>query len=103
MGFLYLWVLLGTGVQNAWVKNSSQAWESFGFLLILGVVGSAVSMIIFNYLIKYTTALVASTNTFIIPVVAVIWGLYDNEPLTWNMFLGLFLSLAGIYLIMKKE
>jgi drug/metabolite transporter (DMT)-like permease len=103
MGVLYLWVLLGTGVQNAWVKDSGQAWESFGFLLILGVVGSAVSMIIFNYLIKFTTALVASTNTFIIPVVAVMWGLYDNEPLTWNMFVGLFLSLAGIYLIMKKN
>ena len=103
MGFLYLWVLLGTGVQNAWMKDSAQAWESFGFLLILGVVGSAVSMIIFNYLIKFTTALVASTNTFIIPVVAVMWGLYDNEPLTWNMFVGLILSLAGIYLIMKKK
>ena len=103
MGFLYLWVLMGTGVQQAWEKDSYQAWESFGFLLVLGVVGSAVSMIIFNYLIKFTTALVASTNTFIIPVVAVMWGLYDNEPLTWNMFVGLLLSLAGIYLIMKKQ
>jgi drug/metabolite transporter (DMT)-like permease len=60
-------------------------------------------MILFNIIIKHTTALVASTNTFIIPIVAVGWGLYDNESLTWNMFVGLLLSLVGVYLVMRKE
>lgn len=103
MGALYLLVLFITDIEKAWDVNPSQAWESLGFMAILGIVGSAVSMIIFNVLIKYTSALVASTNTFIIPVVAVMWGVYDDEALTWNMFVGLALSLAGIYLIMRKN
>lgn len=72
-------------------------------LIILGVVGSALSMMMFNYLIEHTTALVASTNTFIIPIVAVAWGLIDQEPIRWNMIVGLFLSLVGVYLVMKKD
>jgi drug/metabolite transporter (DMT)-like permease len=72
-------------------------------LLILGIVGSAISMMLFNYLIEHTTALVASTNTFVIPIVAVAWGLFDQEPIRWNMIVGLMLSLVGVYLVMKKE
>lgn len=103
MGMGYFFILMFTGVLEAWKRDPQQAWESFGYLCILGVVGSAVSMILFNIIIKHTTALVASTNTFIIPIVAVGWGLYDNESLTWNMFVGLLLSLVGVYLVMRKE
>lgn len=103
MGIAYLGILIFTRVQDAWVVNPELAWKSFGYLLILGVMGSAVSMIIFNILIKYTSALVASTNTFIIPIVAVGWGLLDHEALSWNMFVGLLFSLLGVYLVMKKD
>jgi drug/metabolite transporter (DMT)-like permease len=103
MGIGYILVLIFTHVERAWDINPTQAWESFGYLFILGVMGSAVSMILFNYLINHTTALVASTNTFIIPIVAVAWGLFDKEPLTWNMFVGLLLSLVGVYLVMRRE
>lgn len=72
-------------------------------LILLGVVGSALSMMLFNYLIEHTTALVASSNTFVIPIIAVAWGLFDQESIHWNMILGLFLSLIGVYLVMKKE
>lgn len=103
MGMLYLLILIFTGVLQAWDHNPEQAWISFGYMLILGVIGSAVSMIIFNILIKHTSALVASTNTFIIPIVAVAWGLIDKEPLTWNMIAGLMLSLLGVWLVMRKD
>jgi drug/metabolite transporter (DMT)-like permease len=103
MGMGYMFLLLFSGVHQAWEKDPVQAWESFMYLAILGVLGSAISMVLFNILIKHTTALVASTNTFIIPIVAVAWGLIDQEVLTWNMFAGLLLSLVGVYLVMRKE
>lgn len=102
MGSLYFMILLMSGILDLWTHNPSQTWEAFGYLAILGIVGSAISMIIFNMLIRHTTALVASTNTFIIPVVAVMWGVADNEPITWNMVVGLLFSLAGIYMITRK-
>ncbi|MBM3920888.1 MAG: hypothetical protein FJ347_06630 [Sphingomonadales bacterium] len=102
MGSLYLMVLMMTGIMDHWHTSADKAWTALGYLTILGVVGSALSMIAFNILIKHTTALVASTNTFIIPVVAVAWGLVENEPITWNMIVGLLFSMAGIYLIINK-
>lgn len=103
MGSIYLFVLLGTNVQEAWVRNPEQAWKSLGYLLILGVVGSAISMVIFNMLIKYTTALVSSTNTFVIPIVAVMWGIVENESLTWNIFLGMAVIFVAVYLIVFRK
>jgi drug/metabolite transporter (DMT)-like permease len=35
--------------------------------------------------------------------VAVAWGLIDQEPIRWNMIVGLLLSLVGVYMVMKKE
>jgi len=102
MGSLYFMVLIMTGIMDHWNASEDKAWTALGYLAILGVVGSALSMIAFNILIKHTTALVASTNTFIIPVVAVAWGIVENEPITWNMIVGLLFSLAGIYLIINK-
>ena len=102
MGSLYFLVLMMTGIMDHWNSAPEKAWTALGYLAILGVVGSALSMIAFNILIKHTTALVASTNTFIIPVVAVAWGIVENEPITWNMIVGLLFSLAGIYLIINK-
>lgn len=102
MGSMYFMVLMITGIMDHWNASPEKAWVALGYLAVLGVVGSALSMIAFNILIKHTSALVASTNTFIIPVVAVAWGIVENEPITWNMIVGLLFSLAGIYLIINK-
>lgn len=118
MGICYAFVLYQTDILSCWpngnpfavptnsAHETSQffnAWKALGFMAVLGIIGSAISMMLFNYLIEHTTALVASTNTFIIPVVAVAWGLIDQEPIRWNMIVGLLLSLAGVYLVMRKD
>lgn len=103
MALPYTLILFATHAGDAWVKNSDLAWQSLGYLAILGIVGSALSMVIFNSLVKYTTALVASTNTFVIPVVAVMWGLMDHENLSWNMYVGMAFAFLGIYLVMWRK
>lgn len=111
MGMLYAIVLWQTHAIDNYNSHNITSIGSFLpdnqfaliCLLILGIVGSAISMMLFNYLIEHTTALVASTNTFVIPIVAVAWGLFDQEPIRWNMIVGLMLSLVGVYLVMKKE
>jgi len=117
MGITYAFVLYKTDILHCWPNGNpfhkptepllllkyTQAWKALGFMSILGIIGSAISMMLFNYLIEHTTALVASTNTFVIPVVAVAWGLFDQEPIRWNMIVGLLLSLTGVYLVMRKD
>lgn len=73
-----------------------------GYIAILGVVGTALAVIIFNALIKNTTAVFASSVTYIIPIVAILWGLFDGEEVTqWQLaFMGTIL--AGVYLVKSK-
>jgi hypothetical protein len=83
-------------------RGGISANTAFFYLFILGFLGSAVSMILFNYIIKHVSPLVASTKTFIIPVTAVMWGFADNESLTWNVFVGMLFLLAAVFIIIRK-
>jgi len=71
---------------------------SLGYVLLLGVVGTAVAVLIFNTLIKHTTALFASSVTYLIPLVAVFWGFVDGETIGLHHLGGIGLILAGVYL-----
>jgi drug/metabolite transporter (DMT)-like permease len=103
IALIYIFIIWKSDIASVWVNKPDIVWSSFTYLLILGFVGSAVSMVLFNYLILHTSALVASTNTFVIPVTAVMWGLMDQEVLSWNIFIGLGFLLGAVYLIMRKE
>jgi drug/metabolite transporter (DMT)-like permease len=82
---------------NLFVKETALA------LAVLGVIGTAFSMLIMNSLIRYTSAVFASSVTYIIPVFAILWGLLDRETITifHLMFMGL--VLVGVYLINRKS
>lgn len=78
------------------------AWESFGYVLILGVVGSSIAVILFNYLIKNTGSIFAASVTYAIPIIALLWGLYDKEDVGLQHALGMLTILLGVYLVNKR-
>ncbi|HEY1045165.1 MAG TPA: DMT family transporter [Bacteroidia bacterium] len=90
---------LATGTVDA-VSNPS-ALKSLGFIFILGVLGSAITLILFNELIKNTSALFASSVTYLIPVFAFMWGIIDGEPIGVFQMGGMALILGGITLTKK--
>lgn len=102
MAILALPVFLLTSPGTAMSAHPDTAWSSLAYLAVLGIVGSALSLVAFNVLVQRTTALFASTNTFIIPVVSVGWGLVFNEPFGWHIIGGLLLCLLGVWLVMKR-
>jgi drug/metabolite transporter (DMT)-like permease len=66
-------------------------------VLILGVLGTGVAYVLNYRLIADDGAVVASTVTHLIPVVAVVLGaLALGEPVTWNLFVGAALVLLGV-------
>jgi drug/metabolite transporter (DMT)-like permease len=67
-------------------------------ILVLGVVGSALSLIVFNKLVKKTSALFAASVTYLIPVFAFLWGIYFKEPVGLIQVFGVSLILIGIVL-----
>lgn len=72
------------------------------FIAILALFSSVVAVIIFNSLIKYTTAIFAASVTYIIPVFSTLWGIFDGETVGLAQLLWLVVILAGIYLVNKK-
>lgn len=77
-------------------------WQSLGCITILGVFGTALSVMIFNVLIKNTNALFASSVTYLIPIVAIGWGLGAGEDIVALHLVCIILILAGVYLVNKK-
>ena len=72
------------------------------YVMILGIVGTGVANVIFYKLIQVSSPIFASSVTYLIPIVACLWGLLDNEMLTPLQFLGAFIILIGVYLANKK-
>ena len=69
---------------------------------ILGVLGSGLAFWVFNLLIKETSSVFASSVTYLIPIVAIFWGIIDGE--IFGLFQGILcvVIFCGIYLIKSK-
>jgi drug/metabolite transporter (DMT)-like permease len=52
-------------------------------------------------LVKHTTAVFASTVTYMIPIFAIFWGVIDGETIHIMHFFGIAIILLGIYFVNK--
>lgn len=77
--------------------------KAISYVSILGLAGSAISMIVFNRLILLTSPVIAISVTYLIPVVALLWGVFDGESIYFSHILSLVVLLAGVYLVNKKS
>lgn len=74
-------------------------WRVAGAVLALGALGTGVALIVYNGLIRDVGATSTSLVTFIVPVVAVALGAVAlGEPVTWNLFAGALVVIAGVRL-----
>jgi drug/metabolite transporter (DMT)-like permease len=93
-----LYLLIGTDFISI-ITEDSKSWSAVGYLTILAVIGTAAAVVLFNRLIKETTAVFASSVTYLIPVVAVGWGILDGESVTLMDGGFMLFILTGIFLI----
>jgi drug/metabolite transporter (DMT)-like permease len=82
--------------------NSEAGPAAFGYTCILAVAGTALSVIAFNTLIKQAGTVFASSCTYLIPVVAIGWGLYDGETVTAFQLISIGIIIGGLWLLNKK-
>lgn len=78
------------------------AWRAFGFVVLLGLMSTAIANLIFVKLLSISTPLYASSVTYIMPVVSVMWGVLDGEQLLAGHFFGMAAILLGVYLSNRK-
>ncbi|MFM9946246.1 MAG: DMT family transporter [Bacteroidia bacterium] len=67
----------------------------------LGLLGTGLSLVLFNRLIQITNGLFASTVTYMMPVVSTLWGLYYHESIGLIQIMALCLILLGILVVRK--
>jgi drug/metabolite transporter (DMT)-like permease len=77
-------------------------YSAFGFVCILGVVGTGISVIIYNQIIKQAGIVFAASCTYLIPIVAIGWGLLDGEIITIVQLCSMGVVILGVWLINKK-
>lgn len=70
---------------------------------ILGVFGTALSLILFNKLLQMTNPIFTSSVTYLIPIIAIIWGVADGEKLLPSHYIGILITIAGVWLVNRKQ
>lgn len=76
-----------------------EGMRSLGFVSILAIVGSALSVVIYNTLIKLSGTVFAASCTYLIPIVAIGWGLFDGEIINLFQVLAVIVIITGIWMI----
>ena len=75
---------------------------SIGYVIILSFFGTAMAKVLFNNLVQISTPVFASSVTYIMPIIALIWGLLDEETFSSLQGFATIVILAGVYLANKK-
>jgi len=81
------------------ISNGEIEKEGLVAVFILALIGTTVAVLIFNRLIKISSPVFASSITYLIPVVAVVFGSLYGEKTTFIQLVGLFILLFGIVII----
>lgn len=85
------------------IDYMAEAKTSLLYLVLLSVFGTAMAKTLFNKLIQMTSPIFSSSVTYLIPIVALFWGVMDGERLHFGQFLAGTLILLGVYLTNKGK
>lgn len=86
----------------ATMQSHPQAWSSLGYITILALLGTVLASMFFFRLVQLRDAIFASIVSYLVPVVAMVWGLWDQEGLRWIQVAGTALIMVGVYVSRKR-
>jgi drug/metabolite transporter (DMT)-like permease len=90
-------ILIWTGFFNVEYLSQPETQTSIFYIILLAILGTAIAKIIFNRLIQLSDPVFSTSVTYLIPIVALFWGVLDGEKFSfWQLFAGAFI-LAGVY------
>lgn len=106
--------MVGAGIASLLIFSFSDGWHTlvqtapsnpypFLGIIALGAIGSGWASVLFNKLIRATSAVIASLVTFIIPIVAIAWGLFDGEAFGLMHVLGTIFILISLLILRKAQ
>jgi len=77
--------------------------NALGYVAVLAIFGTGIAKVLFNKLIHISSPVFSSSVTYVIPVVAVMWGVIDGEKLSFIQFFAGGIILLGVWLVNKAK
>tara|TARA_B100000427_G_C15472852_1_gene579373 strand:+ start:555 stop:1355 length:801 start_codon:yes stop_codon:yes gene_type:complete len=96
-------VYLSSKNTNTVITKIYLHFDYFIYLLILGIICTSLAIILFNFLIKRSSALFASSTTYLIPIFAIMWGTIDSEIIQSHELIGISVILTGVFIMNYKR
>ncbi|UNY99539.1 EamA family transporter [Zhouia spongiae] len=95
-------ILWGTGFFET-VMSSEAMQLSVLYVTVLSLFGTAFAKVLFNKLIQIASPVFASSVTYTMPLLAIVWGLLDGESFSLLQLLGGLVILTGVYLANNRK
>lgn len=102
IGWPALIILFGFTDFMTVLNTNPHFFEGLFYVGTLALIGTALALILFNKLIQIANPVFSASLTYFIPLVALVWGFYDNESLNLIFILWIGLILSGVYLVNRK-
>jgi len=84
-------------------KITPQTKSSLAYVAILALFGTAIAKTVFNKLVQISSPIFSTSVTYLIPIVAVIFGVLDGEKLGFLQLFSAFVILFGVYLVNRNK
>jgi len=93
----------GLWLSGAWqaVQTQEHGWQGLGYIFYLAALGTVGGNILYFLLIQRTTAIFATSVTYLLPIFAMIVGAFDGETLGPMDLVGTAVILMGVYIARK--
>jgi drug/metabolite transporter (DMT)-like permease len=78
-------------------------WHSIAYVAVLSVFGTAMAKILFNRLIQMSSPVFATSVTYLMPLVALSWGLIDGETFSMTQGIATLIILTGVYIANRRR
>lgn len=95
-------VLTSTGFFTSYEFTETNL-NSLGYISILAIVGTGAAKVLYNKMVHLATPVFASSVTYLIPIVAIFWGVIDGEKLSAIQLFAGAIILFGVYLVNKAK
>lgn len=95
-------ILYFTGIFSTFEVDEAST-ISLVYITILAVFGTGLAKILYNHLIKISTPVYSSSVTYLIPIVAILWGILDGEKISAIQILAGGIIIFGVYLVNKAK
>lgn len=95
--------MVGLWISGGWTvaREHPQGLAGLGYVFYLAAIGTVLGSILYFYLLQRTSAIFATSVTYLLPVGAILVGALDGEPIGLIDLLGTGIILLGVYLARK--